>query len=278
MLDQLHGSSGCMKSKDSKACNCLYHQTFFGKLRSTVTCLQCRNVTVAEDPIIDLSLDLRTQVRRRKLDPKTASTEAPLDLSTCLKNFTTSEKLQTDAYTCKSDECGNTPQKARKHLTIKKLPPTLCIQLKVSDISVPQSVHTHNLSIDNLPKRYEHNKSNPQKLDTKLNFPLQLDMSPYTTRAHRHKKSPPDSSSNPLAEPPSHPYTSRSPGWYDLSCVVVHLGKIDAGHYICYCRRDDQWFKFDDSKVTLAEERQVLEADAYLLFYIIRSLGEKGEV
>lgn len=146
MLDQLHSSSGCMKSKDSKACSCLYHQTFFGKLRSTVTCLQCRNVTVAEDPIIDLSLDLRTQVKRRKLDPKTAGTEAPLDLSTCLRNFTTSEKLQTDAYTCKSDECGNTPQRARKHLTIKKLPPTLCIQLKVSEPFLSGNVYIKHLT------------------------------------------------------------------------------------------------------------------------------------
>ena len=131
MLDQLHSSSGCIKNKDSKACNCLYHQTFFGKLRSTVTCLQCHNITVAEDPIIDLSLDLRHQVKKRKLDAKITGTEVPLDLLTCLKNFTTPEKLQIDAYTCKSTTCGNTAQRARKHLTIKKLPPTMCIQLKV---------------------------------------------------------------------------------------------------------------------------------------------------
>jgi len=85
---------------------------------------------------VDLSLDLRQQVKRRKLDPKTAGGKAstgeePLELIACLKNFTTPEKLGVDAYTCRSKECGNSPQRARKHLTIKKLPPTLCIQLKV---------------------------------------------------------------------------------------------------------------------------------------------------
>ena len=59
------------------------------------------------------------------------------------------------------------------------------------------------------------------------------------------------------------------------------MGKMDAGHYICYCRRDGQWFKFDDSKVTVASEKTVLDADAYLLFYLIRSLSgvekEKGK-
>ena len=158
----------------------------------------------------------------------------------------------------------------------------------------------------NSVQRYEHNKSNAQKIDTKLVFPLQLDMTPYTTRAHRlrRKNLPPgvDPADLPATPPPSHssaasspnaaaasaqygagglttgsnPFCPRSHGWYDLATVVVHVGKMDAGHYLCYCRRDDQWFKFDDSKVTLADERHVLEADAYLLFYVVRSLGSSG--
>jgi len=34
-----------------------------------------------------------------------------------------------------------------------------------------------------------------------------------------------------------------------------------------------KWFQFDDSMVTLATERQVLVAQAYLLVYIIRTLN-----
>ncbi|KAI4149025.1 MAG: hypothetical protein LQ340_004820 [Diploschistes diacapsis] len=261
LLDHLHISSGCTTSKDKKDCNCLYHQLFYGKLRSTVTCLSCKNMTVVEDPIVDLSLDLRQQAKRRRLNPKASGLNnksnmeesAPLELSQCLKSFTAPEKLFSDTYVCHSRECGDTPQKARKHLTIKKLPPALCIQLK----------------------RYEHNKQNPQKLETKLNFPLQLDMLPYTTRAHRTKKKNLPPGTDPADFDPNGPtpLSARSPGWYDLSTVVVHMGKMDAGHYVCYCRRDDTWFKFDDSKVTLATEAQVLNADAYLLFYVVRSLG-----
>ena len=135
ILNQLHISSDCTSSKSSKDCDCLYHQTFFGKLRSTVTCLQCRNITAAEDPIVDLSLDLRHQVKKRKLEGGKAGAEAPLDLETCLKNFTTPEKLGADTYKCKSDLCQDTHQRARKHMTIKRLPPTLCIQLKVSELA-----------------------------------------------------------------------------------------------------------------------------------------------
>jgi hypothetical protein len=34
-----------------------------------------------------------------------------------------------------------------------------------------------------------------------------------------------------------------------------------------------KWFQFDDSMVTLATEKQVLAAQAYLLVYIIRTLS-----
>lgn len=84
----------------------------------------------------------------------------------------------------------------------------------------------------------------------------------------------------------------RKPHMYDLLSVVVHKGEINSGHYISYCRENgqvcfsgagsrlgesaadgNQWFQFDDSVVTLATERQVLAAQAYLLVYIIRTLA-----
>ena len=103
-------------------------------------------------------------------------------------------------------------------------------------------------------------------------------MSPYTARAHRQKKKANngiDPADLALPNYPSwmQPLTPKSPGWYDLYCVIVHMGKIDAGHYICYCKRDGQWFKYDDSKVTTATEKMVLEQEPYLLFYVVRNLG-----
>ncbi|GJC87355.1 ubiquitin carboxyl-terminal hydrolase [Colletotrichum tofieldiae] len=73
------------------------------------------------------------------------------------------------------------------------------------------------------------------------------------------------------------PYTTRGRGadpkdafelgrscTYDLLSVVVHVGEIDTG---------DQWFKFNDHKVEMAPKSDVLSAQPYLLFYIIRSLS-----
>lgn len=100
------------------------------------------------------------------------------------------------------------------------------------------------------------------------------------------------------------PYTNRGRGQdprenielgrsctYDLLSVVVHVGEIDTGHYVVYCRVGDQvwrrscllflhvsanteqWFAFNDHKVEMASKSEVLSAKAYLLFYIIRSLS-----
>lgn len=86
---------------------------------------------------------------------------------------------------------------------------------------------------------------------------------------------------------------------YDLMSVVVHVGEIDTGHYISYCRVGEQvsfrphstaqqmvvtrtwlqtltsikWFTFNDHRVELASKSDVLGAKAYLLFYIVRNVA-----
>ncbi|EER23407.1 hypothetical protein D8B26_001512 [Coccidioides posadasii str. Silveira] len=135
-------------------------------------------------------------------------------------------------------------------------------ELPASDYScswcgTPQGA-TKQLRLRNLPvilcmqlKRFERHRSVSEKVDAKVSFPLSINMAPYTTRSH---------SKNVLK------YT------YDLLSVVVHIGDIDSGHYLAYCRQGELWFKFNDDRVTWATEAEVLDADAYLLFYTLRSL------
>lgn len=59
---------------------------------------------------------------------------------------------------------------------------------------------------------------------------------------------------------------------YELSSVIVHKGKIDSGHYVSYSREGNDWFMFDDSKVVLVNEADVLAAEAYILFYMVAGL------
>jgi ubiquitin carboxyl-terminal hydrolase 22/27/51 len=130
ILNTLHLANGG-NTNDSEDCSCVVHQTFCGKLSSTVTCANCRNVTTALDLYMDLSLDIRIQSKKRKLtngEKKEAADEATMDLRDCLERFTVKEKLGTDQYTCRNCD---SPQNATKQLSIQRLPPVLCIHLKV---------------------------------------------------------------------------------------------------------------------------------------------------
>jgi ubiquitin carboxyl-terminal hydrolase 22/27/51 len=121
MLNTLHLQNDGTSEQD---CRCIIHQTFYGKLCSTVTCDKCKNTTTASDPYMDLSLDVKSSKKRKH----EASEEAQLDLRSCLERFTAREKLGSDDYTCQS--C-NERQSATKQLSIKQLPPVLSIHLKV---------------------------------------------------------------------------------------------------------------------------------------------------
>jgi ubiquitin C-terminal hydrolase len=57
---------------------------------------------------------------------------------------------------------------------------------------------------------------------------------------------------------------------YKLMSVVMHHGiSLQSGHYTCYAynTESDAWIHFNDSRVTIAEEEDVTESEAYMLFY-----------
>src|SRR5262245_30367609 len=124
ILNTLHLQNGGSTSSDD--CKCVVHQTFYGKLSSTVTCDSCRNTTTALDPYMDLSLYVRNLPKKRKLE--TGDRDTQLDLRDCLERFTGREKLGPAEYTCQKCDGG---QNAIKQLSIRRLPPVLPIHLKV---------------------------------------------------------------------------------------------------------------------------------------------------
>lgn len=120
-------------------------------------------------------------------------------------------------------------------------------------------------------KRFEHTKSTSSKIETKVSFPVKLDVHPYTTA---HKAAIKAAKASPSGTVQSN-HNVNSPTnslVYELSSVIVHKGKIDSGHYVSYSREGNDWFMFDDSKVVLVSEAEVLAAEAYLLFYMVSGL------
>ncbi|KAK5126297.1 hypothetical protein LTR85_010533 [Meristemomyces frigidus] len=257
---------GRKRDVNAKDCDCIVHQTFGGLLRSTVTCMKCKNITSTTDPFMDLSLDIKSApvtLKKKKL-PLTNGTATikevlPMDLTECLDRYTSVETLSADDYRCRKCDGG---QEAKKRLSLNRLPPVVPVHLK----------------------RFSHSKSlkESSKVDTKVRFPLTLDLAPYVSAPKKAKqqgltnghtsnnKAGNGNGNEDTDKPPLLPDYGLSEPIYELSSVVVHKGKIDNGHYVSYSKQQHEWFRFDDSMVVQVDEREVLAAEAYMLFYVAR--------
>ncbi|KAI5995829.1 hypothetical protein F5J12DRAFT_907170 [Pisolithus orientalis] len=184
---------------------------------------------------VDPMLDISLELR----DP---GIEKEITLAGCLRRYTKPEKLGRE-YSC--TKCAKATHEAVRRLSIRKLPPVLSFQFK----------------------RFEHktvSKGVPQKIDTPVRFPVAINMAPYTTLA---------TSSNGET-------TSRYPGpdamyEYDLFAVINHEGQMENGHYTNFARFQDEWYRFDDEKVTLSSLGTCLNSNAYMCFYVKRHLDYK---
>ncbi|KII89707.1 hypothetical protein PLICRDRAFT_685039 [Plicaturopsis crispa FD-325 SS-3] len=236
-LNQIHATS---RGHTNVSCNCVIHSTFAGQLQSDVTCERCGNTTSTVDPMLDVSLELK-------------GVGGENTLAACLRRFTHPEKLGPKEYTC--SKC-KTSHESSKRLSIRKLPPVLSFQFK----------------------RFEHktsDKSSAHKIDTPIRFPAELDMAPYTTlvmKAHEKEVGKGSEKSPILSYPgPEAMYE------YDLFAVVNHEGQIDNGHYTNFARFQDEWYRFDDEKVTYSSLGACLNSStpAYMCFYVKRHLDYK---
>ncbi|ATY64789.1 ubiquitin carboxyl-terminal hydrolase [Cordyceps militaris] len=222
LAEDLHERNGDGKKPEigsEHSCNCIIHQTFYGKMQTTTTCQNCNSSSNTVQSFLDLSVGLDSLAQRRN---KKAGQKIPnLGLTDCLdEEYIKSDKCEYRCYHCAST------QQARRYTSVKRLPNVLSIQLKRFEYK--QGRHDHAAS----------------KVDVPVHFPLQLNMLPYTNRVRSR-----DSRENMELQ--------RS-CVYDLLSVVVHVGELETGHYTSYCRVGDQWFKFNDHKVELASLSDVL--------------------
>jgi len=122
-------------------CDCIIHQTFYGKFQSTLTCQSCGSVTTSVEPFLDLSLAIDNIAKRRgSKGGKTSQKEPqPLTLQRCLdEEYMQPERCEYSCRNCDSQ------QEARKQLSIKNLPNVLCIQFKVSPFASLTTKRSHN--------------------------------------------------------------------------------------------------------------------------------------
>ena len=137
-----------------------------------------------------------------------------------------------------------------------------------------------------------------KKIKGRVQYPLEIDMKPYTTRGGGRRGKGKSSGKNGKDEGSRTGEVEGGGGddgrfLYELESVIVHEGKaIEQGHYFAFCRAAPpaenqspraetgrrEWYMFNDAKVTVAAENLVLEQEAYLLFYSLKRIcGVGGE-
>ncbi|CUA77974.1 ubiquitin carboxyl-terminal hydrolase 22/27/51 [Rhizoctonia solani] len=227
MLNQIHATT---PGSSQTNCTCLVHSTFAGLLQSDVQCGHCENVTSRSEIMLDISLELKPAAQNM------GAGNTEMTLLSCLKRFTQPEKT-----TYKCDKCEKSSNDATKQLSIRKLPPVLCFQLK----------------------RFEVGAASSNKIDHVVRFGATLNMAPFSSvmvRKGTNRDPGPDS----MYE-------------YDLLAVVNHDGQMmDNGHYTNFARCQDRWYKFDDAKVTRVTLQECLKSSAYMLVYVKRHLSYRA--
>lgn len=156
-------------------------------------------------------------------------------LMDCLSKFTKKEQLgNASKINCK--KCGKR-QESSKQLTISRLPVVACLHLK----------------------RFEQTATGSRsKVTTPVSFPKTLDMGPFMSSARNTSLSP--------------EFCDSAHYKYELFAVVNHMGNLQSGHYTSFIRQTSSWFRCDDSLITKASIEQVLNSEAYLLFYHKKSI------
>lgn len=109
------------------------------------------------------------------------------------------------------------------------------------------------------------------KLDTHVQFPVILDLASYCGLGI-------DISSGISAKPSVPPHKLE----YKLVAVIVHSGGACGGHFTVFRRltqADDQnpslWANISDDCLAYVDERQVLDSEAYMLYYERETEGQE---
>lgn len=229
-------------------------QLFRGMVESNVTCESCESTSSTRDPIEDIGLDVSP------LAPPSSSAPSAggflNDVSSALQCFARAEALDS-GYKC--EKCGKVGR-ATKQSRLASIPPILTLHLKrfryggdgqKSALNVARRSNRSELNqlLGYSAGEYFTGKSGSAKIEGHSKFEQILDLKPYLTDELQEK------------------YSSM---FCRLFAVIVHAGKNShSGHYIAYVRNitKNEWWKMDDARITVAPLSEVMNAEAYMLFY-----------
>jgi ubiquitin C-terminal hydrolase len=311
LLDEIHKE---LKEKNGNESSTIIEELFFGKLQSTITCLECQHQVKTINPISFLPLPLNQQGRIFTIKfiakdganhvltvsvPENGQVKSiiqalgdsrpsyyfyrtiivmtddgQLDLEMPLNQLSAREVMLVE-----QDDFPSASQYSRYDRHLKKLTLDGCLR--------------EFCSLENLEDPWPCEQETCKK-HTKASKQLQLCSLPPILIIQFKRFSHEDGLRQKIETFVDYPkdglnLTSFLPSSdeeiiYDLFAVTNHIGSIYGGHYIAYARHEingeNEWYKFDDSfihSLTHAES-DIVSKDAYLLFYIKRNKSKQSTV
>ena len=68
---------------------------------------------------------------------------------------------------------------------------------------------------------------------------------------------------------------SKKDSLYNLCAISQHYGSLSSGHYTALCKNEEEWYTFDDEKITkISIENHIESKSAYILIFRKKSLSK----
>mgnify|MGYP005848712107 CR=1 FL=1 len=220
--------------------------------------------------------------------PKKKGTSGAITLEDCLDAFAKEERIP-EAYCSKCKDF----RVQTKRMSLWRLPPVIIIHLKrfqftqhmrrklrdlvvfpvegldlsrivAADTSLPTDA-----GIPSTPTR-KHRKEKKSSKASKTNG--RSSPSPYLEDPDEDANG--DATESSGASEPMSNDNGRDVMLYDLYAVVHHQGALSGGHYVASIKSelDGQWRLYNDAQIFEIHNRDVVDASAYILFYIRRDV------
>jgi ubiquitin C-terminal hydrolase len=241
LLDRLHDALKT-QSNSGKSFS-IVSDTFKSDIQCKIVCTNCGDCSIKEEEYYDFSVSIPTseEIQSYKKysnemlnlkDRVTYRSEKHTMWSKIQQVFIENKDV-TSLYDCLLNFC--LPEDLKEQFTCKS-----CNDKGLSrrEIKILRPPNVLMLVI----KRFKYSTVG-SKISTYVQFPLKLDIRFFLNR------------------------NTSCP--YQLTGLIQHIGGVSGGHYISYCKnyKNNNWYEFDDSRTRQITEQQVLEKEAYILFY-----------
>jgi len=219
-------------------------ELFTGTVESCVTCKSCKASSSTLDPIEDVGLEVTVPTSSTSSSLRTTPppNEPLADVASAFKRFACVEDL--DSYKC--DKCGKSGS-ATKQSRLASIPPILTLHLKRFRYGADGRGTAQVPAVAS--NRRGMKQSGSAKIEGHIKFDQIFNLKPFLTAELQAK---------------------QKSSFCRLFALIVHNGKNShSGHYIAYVRniQKNEWWKMDDARVTQVTIEEVMQAEAYMLFY-----------